>query len=58
MSRVQWLPARLPLAVVSDEGGSTVATPALVSGQVRGTVATLRLTIGMDGNTVVLVIGD
>ena len=31
-SHVQWLSVRLPLAVVSGEGGGTVATPALVSG--------------------------
>ena len=40
---------RLSLAVVSGEGGGTVATPALVSGQVRGTVSMLRLTRGMGG---------
>ena len=46
-SCVQWLSARLPLAVVSGEGGGTIATLALVSEQVRGTVAMFRLTIGM-----------
>ena len=49
---------RPPLAVVSGEGGNTVVVAALVSGWVRGTVATLRLTTGMGGSTVVLVIGD
>ena len=32
LSRVQWLPVRLPLAVVSGEGGSTIASLAPVSG--------------------------
>ena len=32
LSRVKWLSVRLPLAVISGDGGGTVATPDLVNG--------------------------
>ena len=48
-SQVQWCSVMSPLAGVSGDDGGTVATPTLVSGQVRGTVAMLRLTKGMGG---------
>ena len=43
------LSVRLSLAVVSGEGGGTVAMPTLVSRQVTGAVATFLLTRGMGG---------
>ena len=46
-SRVQGRSIRSPLAGVSSDDGGIIATPALVSRQVRGTIATLWLTRGM-----------